>query len=309
MKAVVIKSSKENDFELMDLKIPKIDEDEFLLKVKALGVGVHDGYFFPKNIHYPYVIGIEAAGVVDQVGGNILDFKVGDRLAVVSMMQDKGGVWAGYAVISKDALIVRIPHGVSFVDAAAVLVAGNTALKALFALDLKAKDHLLIVGGSGAIGSLAIQLAKQEGILVSALASKENESYMKKLGATWTFDYNDPFWIDAFNEIKPEGADAIMAIPRNTSSGSLKALKDGGKIISISKDQIPDQNRVLLVDIPYSLDVQKKLVVLMENLVSGKIVVEIEKIYPFKEAIKALTSKTKQHARGKTIITTEDLHD
>lgn len=306
MKAIVLKSADLNDFEKMEVDIPDINDDELLLRVKAIGLGVHDGYFFPEKISYPYVIGIEASGVVEKTGKNIKDYQVGDRIAVVSMMQSKGGVWAEYAAITKDSLIVKMPKNMSFNNAAGVLVAGNTVLKALSALKLKKDDRLFVAGGSGAIGSLAIQLAHEQGVIVSASASKENSNYMKSLGAKYTVDYNDPFWINVINDHRPEGQDAVMAIPRNTSLESMKVLRNGGKIISISNDQIDAQNRVEIIKIPYNLNVKEELDYLMDNIATGKIHLEIEHVYKFDEAITALASKSKQHARGKSIITLEE---
>lgn len=309
MKAIVLQSSKENDFKMLDVKRPQINDDEFLLKVEALGLGVHDGEFFPRTIDYPYVIGIEAAGTVLELGKNVSNYKKGDRLAVVSMMQEKGGVWAEYAAVSKDSLIVEIPEKMSFEHAAAVLVAGNTVLKALAALDLQAGDHLFVVGGSGAIGTFAIQLAHKMGVIVSASASLENSDYMKRLGATITVDYKDPFWIKKMNEVRPEGQDAVLAIPRNTSTESMKVLKDNGKLLSVSYDQLSPQSRVKVLEIPYGLNVQEDLEALMKQLASGELHLEIESVVPFEDAISTLLLKAKQHARGKTVITMKGLND
>lgn len=306
MKAIVIKSSKDNDFGMIQLDIPIINDDEFLLEVKAIGLGVHDGYFFPQNINYPYVIGIEAAGLVAKVGKDIKKYNVGDRLAVVSMNQSKGGVWAEYAAISKDSLMMKIPDRMSYIDAASVLVAGNTVLKAFSVLNLKKGDHLFIAGGSGAIGTLAIQIAHAQGIIVSASASLENSAYMKSLGADETVNYKDPFWINTMNQQRPEGQDAVMAIARNTSVDSMKVLKDGGKIISISNDPISPQDRVEVLNFPYQLNVEKELEDLMNKLASGEFHIEIEDIYSFDDALLALASKSKQHARGKSIISMEN---
>lgn len=309
MKAIVLQSSKQNDFARIEVEKPLINDDEFLLKVEAIGLGIHDGYFFPENIEYPYVIGIEASGTVEKLGRNVENYNKGDRLAVVSMMQTKGGVWAEYAAISKDSLILKIPEAMSFEKAAGVLVSGNTVLKAFSALNLKKGDHLFVVGGSGAIGTFAIQIAKQQGIIVSASASLENSDYMKELGASFTANYNDRFWIAKMNKVRPEGQDAVMAIPKNTSLESLKVLKNGGKIISISNDQIPSQNRVEVVQIPYVLSVQKELEDLMNKIAINEIHIEIEKVYIFDEAIAALASKSKQNARGKSVITLSAKND
>ena len=71
MKAFVKQNAASNDFIMMDVAIPEIDEDEMLIHIKAIGVGIQDGYFFPENMHFPYPIGIEGAGIVEKIGNNI----------------------------------------------------------------------------------------------------------------------------------------------------------------------------------------------------------------------------------------------
>src|SRR5699024_8726725 len=105
------------------------NENEMLVRVHAIGVGIHDDYFLSKNIQYPHPIGIEAAGIIEKVGQNVTDFREGERIAFVSTMQMKGGTWAEYAVVADNSLIIPVPDGMSLTEAAAVPVAGNTALK------------------------------------------------------------------------------------------------------------------------------------------------------------------------------------
>lgn len=120
--------------EAAEVPIPRIDDDELLVRAKAVGVGIHDSYFLPANARYPYPIGIEAAGVVEEVGGAVTAYRPGDRLVFVSSMQPKGGTWAEFAAVRASSLIMQIPTGLDFVTAAALPVAGNTILRAFHAL-------------------------------------------------------------------------------------------------------------------------------------------------------------------------------
>ena len=210
----------------MDIPVPKIDDDEVLVEVKAIGVGIQDGYFFPKNIEFPYPIGMEGSGIINKVGKNVADFQEGDRVAFVGILEPKGGAYAEYMILGKQSLIVPIPGEMSFIEAAAIPVSGNTMIKVLKALELKPSNTLFIAGASGSNGTFAIQLAKAIGCTISALI-KEHHDYMKSLGVEKTVDYNDPNWIDQVLEWMPGGVDAAIAIQPNTSVSSMKVVKDG----------------------------------------------------------------------------------
>lgn len=158
-----------------------------------MGVGIHDSYFLPNDAKYPFPIGIEAAGVIEEIGSEVRGHRPEERIAFVSSMQPKGGTWAEYVAVKATSLIMPIPTGLGFVEAAAIPVAGNTALKALGTLATAPVDgSLFIAGGSGAIGTVAIQLARQRGWHVAASASKPNHDYMLSLGAHKVVDYGNP---------------------------------------------------------------------------------------------------------------------
>src|SRR5699024_7289689 len=103
MKAIVKKNKADNTFSIEEVRMPKIQNDELLVRICAIGVGIHDGYFLPANMQFPYPIGIEAAGIIEETGSQAKEFSIGERVAFVSMMQPKGGTWAEYAAVSKDA--------------------------------------------------------------------------------------------------------------------------------------------------------------------------------------------------------------
>lgn len=305
MKAIVLQSSRPNDFNLMEVPIPEINENEMLVRIKAIGVGIHDGYFLPQNMQFPYTIGIEAAGIVEKTGKNITNFKTGDKIAFVSMMQTKGGTWAEFAVVANNSLILPVPKGMSFEEAAAIPVAGNTTLKALHALQLKPNDSLFIAGASGAIGTFAIQLAAQLGCNVAGSASKRNHDYMLSLGAKKVVDYHDPDWIQQIKEWMPEGVDAVMATQPGTAEPSVNVLKEGGKIIAISGDQFKPHKNVHIKQIAYHSDVKSELIQLMDSVISKKVKLFIERKYPFENGLDALQKTTTRRARGKLVVTVD----
>lgn len=171
MRAFVIPTPGSRTVELAEVPHPRIGPNELLVQVHAVGVGIHDSYFLPTNAHYPYPIGIEAAGVVVEVGSGARGSSPGDRVAFVSSMQPKGGTWARYAVVDSASMILPIPPQIDLVMAAAIPVAGNTVVRALSVLsEVPTDGTIFIAGGSVAIATFAIQLARQRGWRVEALA-------------------------------------------------------------------------------------------------------------------------------------------
>lgn len=303
MKAIVKQSEQPDDFALQEVPIPEIVENEVLVRVQAIGVGIHDGYFLPSTIQYPFPIGIEAAGIIEKTGRNVTGFQAGESVTFVSSMQEKGGTWAEYAVVSDQSLIIPIPNGMSFAEAAAIPVAGNTALKALHALQLKPNDSLFIAGASGAIGTFAIQLARARGCIVAGSASQKNHDYMRSLGAEKVVDYHDTDWTHQVRQWMPEGVDAVMAIQPDTASTSADVLKAGGKIVAISGEQFELPQNIDIRHIDHHVDVTDPLRQLMDRIVSNDAKLFIEHTYPFKEGLQALQKTGTRHARGKLVLT------
>lgn len=302
MKAIVKQNRESDQFILTEIPIPAINDHEILVRVKAIGVGIQDGYFFPQNMVFPYPIGMEGSGVIEKVGRNVVDFKEGDKVAFVGVLEPKGGSYAEYMVLGKNSLVVPIPKGMSFVEAAAIPVSGNTMIKVIKALELNPGDSLFIAGASGSNGTFAIQLAKDIGCKIVASASKKNHDYMKSLGVTKAVDYHVDNWIEEVIKWMPGGVDAAIAIQPNTSISSMKVVKDGGKVISVSGDQFATERNITSVYFPYNMDVKKELLSIMDKIVSGDINLTIENIYDFEDGLDALEKVRTRRARGKSII-------
>lgn len=303
MNAFVLASSGAHAPEFASVAVPQVGERELLVRIMAVGVGIHDSYFLPRDMAFPFPIGIEAAGIVEAIGAGVDSHKVSDRIAFVSMMQPKGGVWAEYAVISVDSLILPMPDAMTFEQAAAVPVAGNTALRALRALtDLPDDGSLFIAGASGAVGTFAVQLANQRGWAVAASASPRNHDYLIDLGARLAVDYHEADWPEDVLRWRTDGVDGAIAIQPDTTASSMRVVKSGGTVVTVSADQAESAGGVHVTGLAYGADVRSELDALMDDIMTGRVKLEIEQVYPFAEADRALAKVQTRRARGKIVL-------
>lgn len=302
MQAIAMLGAAPDALGLTRVPVPEVGDHELLVRIRAIGVGIHDGYFLPRNIRYPYPIGIEGAGTVEKLGSQVEGYRIGEAIAFVSAMQPKGGTWAEFAVVDAQSLIVRIPEGMTFVEAAAVPVAGNTVLKAFHALQLQSSESLFVAGASGAIGTFALQLAAAKGSVTAASASARNHDYMRALGATLTVDYHDADWMEQVKHWMPGGVDKALAIQPGTGIECLQIVKNGGRVVVVSGDQVYPQRGVQIEHIPHHVDVSRELSELMQLIARKEIKLEIEQVYPFEEGIEALKKTQGRRARGKRVI-------
>jgi NADPH:quinone reductase-like Zn-dependent oxidoreductase len=303
MKAYAKRSGMNGSVVLTEVPHPEAGADEISVKIAAIGVGIHDEYFHAPNVSYPYVIGIEAAGVIEAIGQRVSGYQPGDRIAFVSIMQPKGGTWAEYAVIAANSLILRMPENMSFEQAAALPVVGNTVLKALRGAALKPGESLFIAGGAGALGTLLIQIAAARGYTVIASASKKNHEYTLSLGANHVVDYHDSDWQEQLRAIIPNGVDAAIAIHPGTPMESQAVVKDGGTLIAVSGDQFVPERGIILKQVLNDVDVRDELQELMNKVVSGNIKLTMAQVYPFTDALTALEQVKTRHTRGKLVVT------
>src|SRR5215467_6619423 len=179
------------------LPVPQLAKDEILVRVDTAGVGVWDPFEreggFAKEYgvqaDFPLVLGTDGAGTVEQVGDEVRNLKPGDRVYGINLMSPKGGFYAEYAVVKADNAAM-IPQALSTRDAGVLAVDGVTALNGLDnTLKLKAGESILILGASGGIGHLAVQLAKRMKARVLAVASGEDGvAFVKRLGADTVID-------------------------------------------------------------------------------------------------------------------------
>lgn len=220
---------------LGEMPDPVATSDEVVVDIHAAGLNpldskIRDGAFKPLLPYKPpFVLGHDLAGNVIAVGSGVRAFKVGD--AVFARPRDgKIGAFSQRLAV-KEADLALIPANLSMEQAASIPLAGLTAWQVLVdRSQLKPGQKVLIHAGSGGVGTLAIQLAKHLGATVATTTSPENADLVRSLGADIVIDYRTKEFSEELS-----GYDVVLcSLDPATLEKSLKVLKPGGKLISIS---------------------------------------------------------------------------
>ncbi len=236
MKAFTIdRYTKKGALRLADMPTPELRDDEVLVLVHAAGVNlidakVRDGefkLFLPYKL--PLILGHDVAGEVVKVGRHVRLFKPGD--AVYARPDDfRIGTFAEFVPVKEASLALK-PKGLTMEEAASIPLVALTAWQALVEkAKLKKGQKVFIQAGSGGVGTFAIQLAKHLGATVATTTSTANVALVKSLGADVVIDYKTQDFEDVLSDY-----DVVLNSQDNeTLVKSLRVLKPGGKLISIS---------------------------------------------------------------------------
>lgn len=230
MRAVVIEAYGDNSVvNVADVARPAPQAGEVLVKVRAAGVNpidwkIRGGAGQRMGLTLPIHLGGEISGTVEQVGAGVAGLSVGDRIFGIV----KTGGFADYA-IAPAADMVRLPADLDFVTAAAVPLGALTAWQALFDVaGLARGQRLLITGGSGGVGSLAVQIAKAAGAHVTAMASGRNADFVRSLGADVFIDYT----AQPFEEVVRDMDVVFDTVGGDTFQRAFATLKQGGFLVT-----------------------------------------------------------------------------
>jgi NADPH2:quinone reductase len=227
--------------ELLDVAMPTPQADEVLVRLAAAGVNPFDftiaqGLVRGRAPHtFPLVLGVDGAGIVEQTGGDVSRFRVGQRVYGAFLHPPYGkGTYAEYIAVPERAWVSRAPEGVSLAHAAAAPSAGMSALALIEATGLHAGERVLVVGASGGVGSFAVQLAAGRGAEVIATARPNQVERLRDLGAVACVDYTAASVPDQVTEIAPAGVDVLwdLVSDRDTFAANLQLLKQGGRAAS-----------------------------------------------------------------------------
>ena len=236
MKAFVVdKYKKKGALRLAKVQEPEVRDDDVMVRVHATGVNLLDSkiregefkLFLPYR--FPLILGNEVAGVVVRVGPNARRFKAGDEV-YARPHQDRIGTFAEFIAMNEADVALK-PKNLTMEDAASIPLVGLTAWQVLIErANLKKGQKVLIHAGSGGVGTFAIQLAKHIGATVATTTSAANVDLVKSLGADVVIDYKK----EDFEKLL-SGYDVVLnSLGKDTLEKSLKVLKPGGKLISIS---------------------------------------------------------------------------
>ena len=314
MKAALIHSYGNPDvLEIQsELPIPEPLEDEVLVRVQAAAVNPIDwklrkgslklvsGFSFPK------ILGFDFAGIVAGIGNRIEHFRVGDQ--VFGMLQSLSqGSYAQFTV-AKQNILVNMPKNLSFEECAAIPLAGLTAFQGLSLGGITQEKKVLILGASGGVGTLAIQIAKAYDCLVVATGGTQNQILMHKLGADRTLDYTT----QSLQELEG-GFDIIFDVSaKNTFSECRNLLSKQGVYIT----SVPTFDNLMSFALsPFRAQKcrtfktkasYRDLLILKKMLENGSLKPVIDRVYPLDKIREAHRYSETGHAQGKIVISIPD---
>jgi len=242
MKAFVVERYGKNDsIRFVEMPEPELRDADVLVRVHAAGVNVLDSKIrageFKLILPYrlPLILGNDVAGVVVRVGSNVRRFKLGDEV-YARPHKDRIGAFAEFISMNEDDVALK-PKELTMEEAASIPLVGLTAWQALIErANLKKGQKVLIHAGSGGVGTLAIQLAKHVGATVATTTSTANINLVKSLGADVVVDYTK----EDFEKVLRDCDVVLNSLGKDTLNKSLRVLKPGGKLISISGPPDPD---------------------------------------------------------------------
>src|SRR5438093_11582028 len=214
---------------------PQPKDDEVLIRMMAAEVNPVDVFIREgRSDQFPLIPGMDVAGVVEQVGNKVTQFKRGDAIYAYLSFDEQGG-YAEFAVAKQDHAALK-PKSIDFEQAAAVPLAATTAWQALIEkAGLTAGQTVLIHGGSGGVGTFAVQIAKARGAKVIATASTANQDLLKQLGVDQPIDYTTTKFEDVVKDV-----DVVLdAVRGDTLARSYGVVKKGGIIVSITGQPDP----------------------------------------------------------------------
>jgi NADPH2:quinone reductase len=268
---------------------------------------IREGYlkdFLPHR--FPIIPGWDAAGTVAAVGAGVKGFAAGDEVfAYTRLSEVHSGTYAEFIAVP-ESFVARKPKTASLAASAALPLVGLTAYQALHeVLQIKAGENVLVTGGAGGVGSLAIQFAVAAGAKVTATAGSANQSYLKELGATHTIDYTQGNVTAAAQALVPQGFDAVFDAAGGASlKESATLVKDGGRLVSIvdtPTDALFGGKKVKhAYHFVYPSGAQLERIAALID--AGKVVVPTVGVRSVTAAAEAQTESQSRHVRGKLVL-------
>jgi NADPH:quinone reductase-like Zn-dependent oxidoreductase len=297
--------------QLVELPDPQAGTGELRIRVHAAAVNPTDvamrsriGPYVEglRGIPPPYVPGVDAAGMVDQIGdGASTDLAVGDRVMAIVVPSGKNGAYAEYVVVPAESA-VRVPLGASDGEAASLPTNGLTARLALDVLALRPGQRLAVTGAAGAVGGYAVQLARADGLHVIADASSADEQLVRDLGADVVLPRGDDFARHVRDNV-PEGVDGLVDAAL-LDEKVVSVVRDGGGFVAV-RDYLGVRPRGIafhrvLVSV-YARE-HAKLDRLREQVDAGQLTLRVARTFPADQAAQAHRLLEAGGIRGRIIL-------
>ncbi|KFG01893.1 alcohol dehydrogenase [Streptomyces scabiei] len=294
--------------QVLELPAPDAGPGEVRIRVHAATVNAVDalqrsGVARSPDAQPPFVPGMEAAGVVDQIGaGTNTDLSVGDRVMAIVLSSGSHGAYAEQVVVPVES-VVRAPDATTDVQAATLPMNGLTARLALDTLRLEPGQTVAITGAAGAVGGYAVQLAKADGLRVVADASEQDEALIKELGADVVLRRGAEYP----GRVRAEVPDGVDGLVDTASLGALtaRAVRDGGRVVTLLGYDGPGERGITyepIVVFRYARE-HAKLDRLRQQVEDGLITLRVAKSFPAEQATDAHRLLAAGGVRGRLVLT------
>jgi NADPH:quinone reductase-like Zn-dependent oxidoreductase len=290
--------------ELCEVEKPTPADDEVLVRVRAASVNPAD--FKPKETR----LGVDFAGTVEAVGKDVTQFRPGD-----DVFGGRTGAFAEYICVREERAVVPKPANVTFEEAAAVPVAGLTALQGLRDKgQIQAGHKVLINGASGGVGTFAVQIAKAFGAEVTAVCSTRNVGLVRSLDADHVIDYTrEDFtpsdrrydlmldiaggrsWSECRRVLDPKATLVIVGAPKGT-----RLLGPLSHMLKLRLAALRSSQKVVFFVAKFN---KADMLALQELLEAGKVTPVIYRQFALSEIADAMRYLGEGHARGKIVVT------
>jgi alcohol dehydrogenase len=291
-----------------DAQEPDLKDGQILVEAKAASINpidyvTHEGYLkemFP--LQFPSTIGGDFSGVVKKVGNNVAGLKVGDQVYGLAIVFNGGsGSFADF-VAANAANTALKPLKANFLEAAALPLAGVSALQAIEDhMNLKKGQKVLIHGGAGGIGSIAIQIAKSIGAFIATTASEKDRNFVKELGANLMLDYHTQKFQDELKDY-----DAVLDTLGGEITGkSLMVLRHGGVLVSLRgqpnvNESLAKERNVRAIGM-FTETTTENLNRLRDYVDNGTIRVHVDRVFALNEFKNAFEHAEHKHPQGKVV--------
>lgn len=279
---------------IIEAEEPHAGPGQVRIAVRAAGVNpvdwrIREGQILKAHpIRLPAGVGLDASGVVDEIGEGVEGFEIGDRV-----FGEGTDTYAEFAVLSAWA---RMPDGLSFEEAAGYPSVVETALRIIGQVGVQRGQTLLVSGASGGVGSAVLQIARDRGITVIGTAGAANQDYLRSLGALAT-TYG-PGWVDRVRRLGPIDA-ALDLAGSGVIPELLELTRDPQKVVSIADLSAPQ------FGVRFSGEagsVPEALAEAAALIARGKLHIPVDKTYTLAEAAKAHIDSRAGHTRGRRVI-------
>lgn len=298
MKAVQInKYGGPEVLEIKDVPAPSPNEDQILIETYAASINPYDVklvsgmYKETTTLKFPYTPGGDLSGKEVKSGEEF--FGSGQQLA------GNSGAFAEFVAVKEERIALK-PKNISFEEAAALPLVGSSAIQALEDhIKLRKGQKILIHGGAGGIGHVAIQIAKAIGAFVATTVSTNDIEFAKKLGADEVIDYKQ----QKFEEIVKDFDAVFDTVGGDTQEKSIGVLKKGGTIVSMLGQPNPEKAEKLgVISIGQHTEINSDRLTRLAKYVEGGVVkVNVDQIFPL-DQVKNAFEKQSSHPQGKLVL-------